>query len=183
MAEWGFDVSDVEKIVQPIANILSIARSQGIFIVHTQMLNDPKQNSPSWRAFWKDPPVAVPNTWGAAHITALTPQDGEIIIQKFGYGAFCGTNLDAVLRNAQKQTVVVVGTGPEICAGETIRQAFALGYHVVAVADCLASFSRYGKEMNRLLHFCALYTIANHYGLVVDSTTLCNFWRNVWGAK
>lgn len=177
MAELGFDLADVATIVAPLGRLLAAARDVGLLVVHTRMLNDRAQNSPSWYAFWGEPVVAVPGSWGAEHIPALAPRPGEPIVAKYGYGAFLGTNLDTILRRAGVQTVIVAGTGPEICAGDTLRQAFALGYHVVAVADCLASFSRAGRAMNQDLKRAALYTIENHYGLVTTAAALVRLWQ------
>ncbi|MCR4392444.1 MAG: cysteine hydrolase, partial [Candidatus Acetothermia bacterium] len=154
MAALGFALADVATIVAPLGRLLAAARDAGLLVVHTRMLNDRAQNSPSWYAFW-----------------------GEPVVAKYGYGAFLGTNLDTILRRAGVQTVIVAGTGPEICAGDTLRQAFAFGYHVVAVADCLASFSRAGRAMNQDLKRAALYTIENHYGLVTTADALARLWQ------
>jgi len=177
MAALGFDLSDVAGIVAPLKQLLLAARNAGLLIIHTQMLNDRAQNSLAWYAFWGEPVVAIPGSWGADHIPDLAPRPGELVVVKYSYGAFFGTNLDTILRRANIQTVIVTGTGPEICAGDTLRQAFALGYHVAAVADCLASFSKAGREMNQRLKQTALYTIENHYGLVTTSNALIHLWQ------
>jgi nicotinamidase-related amidase len=67
---------------------------------------------------------------------------------------------------------MIAGTDLNICAGDTIHQAFALGYHVVAVSDCLASFSRVGKEHAEQLQKMALYIVENHLGIAVPSAEL-----------
>ena len=179
MAEFGFDLADVATIIAPLGRLLAVARDVGLLVVHTQMLNDRSQNSASWYAFWGEPVVTVPGSWGSEHIPDLAPRPGELVVTKYGYGAFLGTNLDTILRRADVQTVVVSGTGPEICAGDTLRQAFALGYHVVAVADCLASLSRAGRAMNQDLKRAALYTIENHYGLVTTADALVRLWQEL----
>ena len=67
---------------------------------------------------------------------------------------------------------MLAGTDLNICAGDTLHHAFALGYHVVAVSDCLASFSKFGAEHSAQLHQMGLYIIENHFGTVINSREL-----------
>jgi len=177
MAEWGFDISQVQSIVVPLKRLLGEARRCGALVIHTAMINDVHQNPLSWYAFWGEPEVALPESWGSQHIPELRPLNGELIINKYTYGAFFGTNLDTILRRKGITTVIVTGTGPNICAGDTLSQAFALGYHVVAVSDCLASFSKKGGEFNEQLRAIAMYLVKNHYGTVLTSQELIELWR------
>ena len=88
-----------------------------------------------------------------------------IIITKYTYGAFEGTNLNTILRRNGNSYADVCRHGSEyLITGDTIHQAFALGYHVVAVSDCLASFSTVGAEHSAQLHQMGLYIIENHFG-------------------
>jgi nicotinamidase-related amidase len=172
MAEFGFEIGSVRETIRPIQRLLETARSLGYPIIHTSMINDIRQNPPSWYAFWGDPAVTLPGSWGAEHIDELQPEEGEPVVTKYTYGAFIGTNLDTILRSLEVRTVVVTGTDLNICAGDTMHQAFALGYHVVAVSDCLACFSRIGREHAEQLKSMGLYLVENHFGMKVDSKTL-----------
>lgn len=177
MAEWGFNLSQVQSIVTPLKRLLDEARRCGAFVIHTAMINDARQNPLSWYAFWGEPEVALPESWGSQHIPELRPLESEVVINKYTYGAFFGTNLDTILRRKGITTVIVTGTGPNICAGDTLHQAFALGYHVIAVSDCLASFSKKGEEFNEQLRTVAMYLVENHYGTVLTSRELVDLWR------
>ena len=148
------------------------ARSSGYPIIHTSMINDIRQNPPSWYAFWGDPVITLPGSWGAEHIEELRPREGESVLTKYTYGAFIGTNLDTMLRRLEVRTILVTGTDLNICAGDTLHQAFAVGYHVVAVSDCLACFSRIDREHAEQLKDMGLYLIDNHFGITLDSATL-----------
>lgn len=176
MARFGFDTADVRAAVGAMVRLVEGARRASVRVLHTKMVNDVRRNAPSWTAFWGDPVVTVPGTWGAEFLAELQPRPDEIVIEKYGYGAFLGTSLDVTLRALGVETLVVCGTGPNICSGDTMHEAFALGFHVVAVADALASFSRDGSEQNRKLKDVGLYVVANHYGRVIDSEEVLRSW-------
>ncbi|MBN2552045.1 MAG: isochorismatase family protein [Spirochaetales bacterium] len=169
MASFGFEIGEVRDSVQPMRRLLEAARDGGYLVIHTAVINELGQNSAAWTAFWGEPAVTLPGSWGAAHIEELAPAEGEPVIVKYAYGAFVGTNLDTMLRSRGIDTLVVAGTDLNICAGDTLHHAFALGYNVVGAADCLACFSRHDREHARQLKEDGLYLIENHYGLVAYS--------------
>ncbi len=177
MARFGFDVSDVQATVAPLGALLDAARRHGVPVFHTRMLNDVRRNAPSWTAFWGKPIVTLPGSWGAELIPSLSPLPTEIVVEKYSYGAFHGTSLDTALRAAGIDTVAVAGTGPNICSGDTMHQAFALGYRVIAVSDCLACFSRRGPDHSAKMKEVGLYVIENHYGRVMESADLVRAWE------
>lgn len=172
MAQFGFEIVSVRETIEPIRRLLDAARSFGYPVIHTSMINDIEQNPSSWYAFWGDPVITLSGSWGAEHIEELQPQQGEPVLTKYTYGAFIGTNFDTMLRRLDIRTIMVTGTDLNICAGDTMHQAFAVGYHVVAVSDCLACFSRIGREHAEQLKAMGLYLIENHFGMTVDSTTI-----------
>jgi ureidoacrylate peracid hydrolase len=172
MAQFGFHLERVQETIQPIKALLRTARKLNYPVLHTSMINELDQNPASWHAFWGEPAVTLPGSWGAGFIDELKPRKGEHIITKYTYGAFEGTNLNTILRSKGIQTLMIAGTDLNICAGDTLHQAFALGYHVVAVSDCLASFSIIGTEHSEQLHQMGLYIVENHFGTVIDSPQL-----------
>ena len=169
MAGFGFEIGEVRDSIPPMRRLLEAARANSYLIVHTAVINELGQNSAAWTAFWGEPTVTLPGSWGAAHIDELAPAEGEPVIVKYAYGAFAGTNLDTMLRSRGIDTLVVAGTDLNICAGDTLHHAFALGFHVVGVADCLACFSKHDRKHARQLKENGLYLIQNHYGLVAKS--------------
>jgi nicotinamidase-related amidase len=69
----------------------------------------------------------------------LKPREGDILIQKHGYGCFFQTALDTILRRLGVTTVVICGTVTNICCGTTAREAFAYGYKVIFGSDVNSS--------------------------------------------
>jgi nicotinamidase-related amidase len=177
MASFGFDLSLVLQVAPRLTYFLAEARRLGVFIVHTRVINDAAQNPPSWSAFWGPPAVTVEGTWGAEFAPGFEPLAGEPVVTKYTYGAFVGTNLENILRQRDVRTLVVTGTGPNICSGDTMHQGFALGYHIVAVEDCLASFTVRGPDWTQTVKDVGMYIIERHYGKVVTSAALLETWR------
>jgi nicotinamidase-related amidase len=69
----------------------------------------------------------------------LKPAEGDLILQKHGYGCFFQTALDTILRRLGITTVVISGTVTNICCGTTAREAFAYGYRVIFGSDINSS--------------------------------------------
>jgi nicotinamidase-related amidase len=65
----------------------------------------------------------------------LAPRGDEIVIRKPSYGAFYDTPLETILRNLDRDTVIVCGTLTNYCCGMTARQAYERGFKVVFGSD------------------------------------------------
>lgn len=173
---FGFDTSKVRESVSDIRKVLEAAREAGMLIIHTRMINNVNQNPPSWQAFWGKPTVTIEGTWGAEFYKDLKPKIGEIVLTKFTYGAFYSTNLETILKNRGIVTIVAVGTGPNICLGDTVHQAFALGYHVIVPKEAVAVFSKIDRDFTDKVKDVSLYIIKNHYGIVCSVDDILAVW-------
>jgi ureidoacrylate peracid hydrolase len=81
-------------------------------------------------------------TWGAEIVDALTPQQGDIVIEgKRGLCGFATTNLDFILRSRGIQTVALGGFLTNCCVESTMRTAYEKGYNVITLKDCTATLS------------------------------------------
>ena len=69
-------------------------------------------------------------------IDELKPLPGELVIQKRGYDAFFGTDLDYCLRTKGIKTLIVVGVLAEQCILSTVSSAFHYEYEVTLASDC-----------------------------------------------
>ena len=100
----------------------------------------------------------------AAVIEELVPQPGDLVIDKYGYGAFHGTDLDRLLRELGVASLLVTGTVTQICVEETAREAFHHGYQTTVAADAVSSFAPD-------LHAAALKNFAMKFGWVAETET------------
>jgi nicotinamidase-related amidase len=92
-------------------------------------------------------------------IDALTPQSGELVINKLGSDAFIGTALDQVLRWHGLDTLIVTGVGTPYCVESTVRHASDLAYACVVAKDACGT-----SDMT--LHEHSIRVMAQRYAMV-----------------
>jgi nicotinamidase-related amidase len=69
----------------------------------------------------------------------LAPRENDIVILKPSYGAFYDTPLETILKNLEKDTVIICGTLTNFCCGMTARQAYERGFKVIFGSDVTAT--------------------------------------------
>jgi nicotinamidase-related amidase len=169
------EVPDARGTIAVQQRLLAAFRARRLPVLYTRFLSREEDNllwrwspecHPATRACWPDhvrsyddAPAPRPC---ADVVDELVPALGEPIIDKYGYGAFHGTDLDARLRARGVRSLVVTGTVTQICVEQTAREAFHHGYATTVVADAVSSFA---PE----LHAAALRNFAMKFGWVTDA--------------
>jgi biuret amidohydrolase len=148
----GNDVSLLAAAVAPCRRVLTAARQAGLLVIHTREGHRPdlsdcpsakrERGAPSLRIGERGPMgrILVRGEPGHAIVPQLAPQDGEVIIDKPGKGAFYQTSLDPILGNAGIESLLVCGVTTEVCVNTTVREANDRGYRCIVLADCCASY-------------------------------------------
>ncbi len=124
-------VTGGEEALSQIETLLSTFRSQRwpvYFIAHESL--DPQS------------PVFRRGSEGQKLHPALSLQPGEELIVKHFPGSFTQTPLDAYLRRAGVDTVVVTGFMTHLCCDTTTRQAEERGLRPIFVSDATATRDR-----------------------------------------
>ena len=98
-------------------------------------------------------------------IDELLPAPEDIIIEKFGYGAFHETSLDGILHSIGVTAVVITGTVTQICVEETAREALHHGFRATIAGDGVSSFAPD-------LHAATLKNFAMKFGWVSRSENI-----------
>lgn len=65
----------------------------------------------------------------------IQPQENEIVIYKPSYGAFYDTPLETILKNMERDTIIICGTLSNYCCGTTARQGYERGFKVIFGSD------------------------------------------------
>jgi nicotinamidase-related amidase len=176
----GNDVSLLQKVVPPLAEVLTAARESGLLVIHTREGHLPdlsdcppaklQRGRPSQRIGDVGPHgrILIRGEYGHDIIDELVPIDGEIVIDKPGKGAFYATELGAILEDAGITHLIVTGVTTEVCVHTTVREANDRGYDALVLSDCVGSyfpeFQRVGLEM--------VAAQGGIFGWVADSTAL-----------
>ena len=169
----GKDVADCQAVVDPIVGLVASARRAGAVVIWVKADYNRTFLSPPIHARQVARGIAnaycVAGTWGA-ELFRVSPEDGDMVIQKHRHSAFIGTELEQILRDRGIRTVVFAGVQTHVCIESSLRDASARGYYVVVPGDCVGSF-------DRDLHDKTLRCVEMHFGDVVGSKDLLELWQ------
>jgi nicotinamidase-related amidase len=159
----GNDVSLLQKVVPPLAEVLAAGRASGMLVIHTREGHLPdlsdcppaklQRGKPSMRIgdVGANGRILIRGEYGHDIVDELAPIDGETVIDKPGKGAFYATELQTVLQTAGITHLIVTGVTTEVCVHTTVREANDRGYDALVLSDCVGSyfpeFQRVGLEM------------------------------------
>jgi nicotinamidase-related amidase len=168
--------------IQPIDAFHRRARQLGIPIIHVRTwlrrdgVDDAAGNRASWRRILRwtgeagpllDEHVIENSRWTEFMTEVLS---GDLVVHKKRFSSFVATDLDLLLRNLRKDTLVINGIFTDACDLSTAFDAANLDYKVLVPRD-LAPGSSEAMEQ------AALNIIASYIGLVVDSADLLAEWE------
>jgi ureidoacrylate peracid hydrolase len=172
----GYDLSGVERIVEPCKKIISTARQKGAKILYFQMGCSPDlsdrgpADSPynlkakGLRLIHERPEVKdkfyIYGLWGAEIIEELKPMPGDLVVRKQKYDGFIGTNLEILLGTYGIRYLVFVGTATNLCVESTLRHAFFLDYFPILVSDAV---SHAGASITQE---ATIYNVRSNFGWV-----------------
>ena len=102
---------------------------------------------------------------GADIYEPVKPAADDILVKKFRYSGFYGTQLENLLRGLGRDTVAITGVATNVCCDSTARDGAMRDFKVLFLSDCNASFSQEEQE-------ATLNNFAKHFGVVMDSEAL-----------
>ncbi|MGH3573314.1 MAG: cysteine hydrolase family protein [Pseudonocardiaceae bacterium] len=147
----------LHEVVQPVMDktdmlantkrVVEAARAAGVVVMHAPITFAKGYGELSAHPYGilkgvVDGQCFVKDSWGAAIIEELAPQEGDIVIEgKRGLDTFASTNLDFILRNKGITTIVLGGFLTNCCVESTMRTGYEHGYQVLTLTDCMAATS------------------------------------------
>jgi nicotinamidase-related amidase len=146
------------------ARLLQRFRDDGDRVVHLQHV-------------WDEPDATFmrPGTPGVEIHDSVAPAGGEPVLQKAFPNGFVGTSLEADLRAAGADEVVVCGMMTSMCVDATVRAAADLGFTVTVAHDACATMplSFGGVDVPApSVHAAFLAALADGYASVVPTADL-----------
>lgn len=142
-AKGGLDWRRCAATIEPIRHVVAAARTARLPIIFTRYTLKPDYSDAGllaeWRPRLKTVGAMVRDTPDWEICGELTPQHGDLIVDKTRYSAFHDTRLADTLHERGVTLVVVTGVTTNMCVELTVRDAFTLDFKVVVLEDCVGA--------------------------------------------
>ncbi len=179
----GFDVAGAQAVIERTALLVAAARKAGVTVVFFQngwdrdYVEAGGPGSPNW---WKsnalktmrDRPelqgtLLSKGGWDFALVDQLTPQPGDLVIEKPRYSAFYNTPLDSMLRARDIKNIAFCGVATNVCVESTLRDGFFLEYFGILLEDaCHQAGPAFLQE-------ATVYNVQTFFGWVSTTADFC----------
>jgi nicotinamidase-related amidase len=132
-----------KHLLETVTRVLDAARHTSATIVHiTVSFRDDYADAPAHSPLFQSEKargVMKVGSPGAAICEELTPQTGDLVINKHGVDPFNSTHLANVLRARDVETLVLMGVWTNYVVEATARTGADSGYRIIVVTDGCAS--------------------------------------------
>ncbi len=121
------EVPRTRAILPAVRRRIARARRAGelvVYVCDAHRKHDPEFSRMGW------PPHAVRGTRGAAVASEISPEPGDVVVEKTTYAGFYRTHLQSVLRRHRVREVQLVGCVTNICILYVASEAALRGYDV-----------------------------------------------------
>lgn len=171
------------EIIEPINRFTEVCRTLNIPVIHVRSVlrkdgsDDIRGYKSAWRILseMRDQPLpfadhhALEGTkW--TRFSVRVEEEDYTVDSKKRLSAFYSTDLELLLRNLRKETIVLTGALTDCCVLNTACDGANRDFRVVVPQDLCRGYLE--------LEQSALQIIARYFGLVVDSEALINQWKN-----
>ena len=161
-----------EDIVPRMQELLRFCRSSGVPVIYLHTTKRKDLAGAGIFADIKPQTHDADNEWsnfegtpGAEIYEPVKPAQSDILVKKFRYSGFYGTQLENLLRALGRDTIAITGVATNVCCDSTARDGAMRDFKVLFLSDCNASFSTAEQE-------ATLSNFDKHFGVVMDSRTL-----------
>jgi nicotinamidase-related amidase len=160
----AFPLVEPEAAAGQARLLLDAFRASGETVVHVQHV-------------WDEPDAAFfrPGTKGVEHHELVAPLPGETVVRKEHPNSFLETGLEALLRDAGVDSLVVCGMMTSMCVDATVRAASDLGFETSVASDACAcpNLGFDGREVAAAdVHAAFLAALASSYARVAPAVEL-----------
>ena len=161
-----------EDIVPRMQELLRFCRSSDVPVIYLHTTKRKDLADAGIFADIKPQTHDADNEWsnfegtpGAEIYEPVKPAQSDILVKKFRYSGFYGTQLENLLRALGRDTIAITGVATNVCCDSTARDGAMRDFKVLFLSDCNASFSTAEQE-------ATLSNFDKHFGVVMDSRTL-----------
>jgi len=133
--------------------LIEKAREFRIPIIYTKITPLPREYESPFRTYMfmkrfgvndpeKVPQFLVPGTPGAEIHKEVSPQKGDLVLDKHTASIFIGTHFEQMMRVSGVQTILFTGISTEMGIASSARDSSNRGFYTVVVEDCVSSSDR-----------------------------------------
>lgn len=133
------EVPDTRKILPALRRRIARARKGGelvVYVCDAHRKNDPEFSRMGW------PPHCVAGTPGAAVVAEISPEPGDVVVEKKSYSGFHRTALASVLRRHGIRKLSLSGCVTNICILFIAYEAAVRGFEVAVEEALVAGLDR-----------------------------------------
>ncbi len=163
-----------EEIIPKIKELLAVCRRSRVPVIYLYTTKRKDLADVGIFADLKPESHRVDDPWsnfegtpGAEIYEGVNPEPDDVVIKKFRYSGFYGTQLENILRKLGRDVIAVSGVATNVCCDSTARDGAMRDFKVIFLSDCNAAFSREEQE-------ATLKNFSKHFGIVLDSQEFIN---------
>lgn len=171
-------VPSTKEIIPAIKNLNTCARKHNIPVIYLRhVVRGDGSDTGRFKDLYPDADAQFARTSpGIEVINTLYPKQGDIVVDKLFYSGFHNTDLDAILRAKDIDTLIVCGTVTNVCCETTIRDGVHREYKMVALSDAMAAMPYpdmgYGEVSAEEVQKTSLSAIAYEFGEVTTTNDI-----------
>jgi len=157
----GYTIAGLDAILDACRALVAHAAGAGWPVVYTRLAYQPDYRDAGLLVA-KNPAIRelggyVEGSFDAGLVDGFGPAaPADLVVRKTRYDPFCGTALEAALRERGVSDLVVCGVTTNVCVESTVRHAHELDFPVRLVEDAVASY-------DPALHRASLETMGRHF--------------------
>jgi len=139
----GKPVSFMQTLPERINDFTQKLRSEGVKVIFTRFVYDPNKSPANYTEMIE---ATRNKVWmcqagsPGAEFDGVDVHKDDIIIEKYSYDAFTGTDLKNILDSANIENVIITGVRTEICVLATVSRSFSEGYRTFIVSDLVGTY-------------------------------------------
>ena len=134
-----------QNVVANSRRLAEACRAAGIPVLHVWFVCEPGHpGMPDNCGLFRGAVQAnalVRGTWGAAPVSGLEPQTGDLVIEKMTMSAWASSKLETVLATHGVDTIINTGAWTNMSVEHTARTAADKGFRVILPEDACATMN------------------------------------------
>lgn len=178
----GGQAINIADLKPKLLLLLAAARQAGVRIVWSRHIAPPRDlmsDTEVWRLMRKQgvstpgdlQPYMQRGSKDTEFVAGLSPEPGDLVVEKATPSLFVDTEADSRLRAAGIRSIAMTGVATDIGIEFTGRHALALGYFPVVIRDGVGSYT---KQANNRGLACV-----ESFAFLVDAEDVITEWKNV----